>query len=65
MFIRCSYLNTGLAAANNSMRQGDVIFETLFTNNPSGEDIQYSVSSGVADSYNIGTDDLFVLDISK
>ena len=52
-------------SASRTNSQNDVIFTTVVGADPSGETIEYTLSSGVNDSYEIGTTDLFQLNNGK
>ena len=47
------------------MSQGDVIFSVSFSNDPANEAFEYILSSGVEDSYVLGTIALFDLNTCK
>ena len=51
--------------ASNTDNLGDVIFSTTVDNLPMNESIEFELKSGVSDSYELGTEDLFSLNTSK
>ena len=53
---------TGTATANNTMSEGDVIFSVSFSNYPADEAFEYVLTSGVDNSYVLGTVALFDFD---